>query len=333
MSNRAVGQAPSADTRAPRDAPRRVARIWPYRAALVFGALAVCEVALRWLNPDILRFDADVRGAVFQYDAELGWMGQPNTTKPFVRNSQHTATHNSMGLRDAEIGGDARPRILVLGDSFVWGFGVDADDRFTNRLQAEVDNYRIVNAGMSGFGTDQEYLLMKRLWDRILPAFVLLVVCTHNDHKDNTNSVVYGGYYKPYFRSPPGVFDGQPVPVSPSYVFQRWLVARWSYVARLLARTAIEMRHPAEQVPDPTETLVLMIREFTEAHGARFAMALTGRDEALEPFLAAKGIPFVSLDGAERFPGGVDEHWTPAGNVEVAKRVATLLGELDVPAR
>jgi hypothetical protein len=299
----------------------------------VFGALAVCEVALRWFNPEMLRFDADERGAIYQYDAELGWTGQPNTTKPFVRNSQHTATHNSMGLRDAEISGDGRPRILVLGDSFVWGFGVDVDDRFTNRLQAELANYRIVNAGVSGYGTDQEYLLMKRLWGRIQPAFVILVVCTHNDHSDNTNNVVYGGYYKPYFRTFPGVFDGQPVPVSPTYVFQRSLIARWSYVARLLVRTAIEMRHPPEQVSDPTQTLVLMIREFAEAHGARFAIALTGRDEALEPFLAAKEIPFVSLDGAERFPGNVTEHWTPAGNAEVAKRVATLLGGLGVPAR
>jgi hypothetical protein len=93
------------------------------------------------------------------------------------------------------------------------------------------------------------------------------------------------------------------------------------------------MGHPQEYVPDPTNTLVLMIREFAEARGARFAMALTGRDEALEPFLAAKGIPFVSLDGAERFPGNVTEHWTPAGHVEVAKRIEVLLGQLGVPER
>src|SRR5262249_54310760 len=95
------------------------------RAALVLGALAVCRLVLRCLNSEMLRFDVDERGAIYQYDAELGWLGDPNTTKPFAMQSQHSATHNSAGLRDTELTEDGRPRILFLGDSFVWGYGVE----------------------------------------------------------------------------------------------------------------------------------------------------------------------------------------------------------------
>ncbi len=307
----------------------RQSRIGLDRVALLLGALGVCELALRWCNPEMLRIDVDERSAVYQYDPELGWLGQPNTTKPFVRNAQYTASHNSLGLRDAELAADDdRPRILFVGDSFVWGFGVEVDDRFTNRIQADVADHRIVNAGIAGFGTDQEYLLMRRFWEKIRPSVVVLVVCTHNDHADNSTNVRYGGYYKPFFRTFPGVFDGEPVPLSARYVFQQSWIARDSYVARLFVRAAVEAMHPPEWVQDPTNALVLMVREFAEAHAARFAVALTGTDAALEPLLTAKGIPFVALDGAERFPGNVIEHWTPAGNVEVARRIEMLLGRL-----
>jgi len=333
MRDQGPGEVPSPGNRTERAAPRLGERLCLDRVGLVFGALIVCGVLLRLINPDVVRFDLDERSALYQYDPEIGWLGQPNTTKPFTPNSQRTATHNSRGLRDAEIGEDDRPTILFLGDSFVWGYGVEVDDRFTNVLRNQLTNYRIVNAGVSGFGTDQEYLLMKRLWDRIHPAFVFLVVCTHNDHTDNSSNLVYAGYYKPYFRRSSLSFDGQPVPVSARYVFQRYSIARHSFLARLFVQAVIPLGHPSERVPDPTDTLVLMIRHFAQEHGAGFAMGLTGRDPELEPFLQAQRIPFVSFDGVEHFPGSPNEHWTPAGNVQVAKRVADLLGQVGIAAK
>ena len=43
-----------------------------------------------------------------------------------------------------------------------------------------------INAGVTAYGTDQEYLLLRRLWDRIQPNVVVLMVCVDNDRKDNT---------------------------------------------------------------------------------------------------------------------------------------------------
>jgi hypothetical protein len=49
-------------------------------------------------------------------------------------------------------------RILVFGDSYVWGFGVDQNQIFT-APQVHGTNEDILNFGVSGYGTDQEYLL------------------------------------------------------------------------------------------------------------------------------------------------------------------------------
>jgi lysophospholipase L1-like esterase len=52
--------------------------------------------------------------------------------------------------------------IVFLGDSFVWGLDSEADERFTELLKAKLPDYKVLVA-VAGFGTDQEYLLPKRL--------------------------------------------------------------------------------------------------------------------------------------------------------------------------
>ena len=70
---------------------------------------------------------------------------------------------------------------------------------------------------MSGYGTDQEYLLLKKLWPKVKPAVVVLIVCTDNDRQDNSTNIRYEGYQKPYFTTAADgamVLHGQPVPKS-----------------------------------------------------------------------------------------------------------------------
>ena len=71
-------------------------------------------------------------------------------------------------------------------------------------------------AGVSGFGTDQEYLLLQKLWPKVKPAVVVLIFCTDNDRDDNRSNIRYEGYQKPYFMlTAQGslVLAGQPVAV------------------------------------------------------------------------------------------------------------------------
>ena len=79
--------------------------------------------------------------------------------------------------------------------------------RFTELLKAKLPDYKIMPAGVSGFGTDQEYLLLKRLWPKVKPSVVVLIVCAENDRLDNTSNIRYEDYQKPYFATQP---DGSP---------------------------------------------------------------------------------------------------------------------------
>ncbi|QWG15106.1 SGNH/GDSL hydrolase family protein [Bradyrhizobium sediminis] len=113
--------------------------------------------------------------------------------------SYRRVQHNSLGLRDIEFIRDSRTTIMFLGDSFVWGLDAEADQRFSDLLRKRIPGHNIVAAGVSGFGTDQEYLLLQRLWPKIQPAVVVLIFCTQNDRQDNSTNIRYEGYQKPYF--------------------------------------------------------------------------------------------------------------------------------------
>jgi len=67
--------------------------------------------------------------------------------------------------------------LVVLGDSFAWGFGVEDEQMFTRIVERESDPpVELVNLGVSGYGTDQQYLLWLELGQRFQPDRVLILV-------------------------------------------------------------------------------------------------------------------------------------------------------------
>jgi GDSL-like Lipase/Acylhydrolase family len=298
---------------------------------VTLATVAVSEFALRVIDFRVLRDGIGERSLTYRYDAELGWAPIPNSsvTVATVARAIH-AQHNSLGLRDIEFKRDGHPVLMFIGDSFVWGVDAEADERFTNLLRRQMPGHTIVNAGVSGYGTDQAYLLLQRLWDTIKPDIVVLMFCTLNDRVDNTNNVRYDDYHKPYFDTGPDgalVLKGQPVPKSRQlYIRDDWIV-RHSWVARVLVSAYVEIRHPRATVADPTEKLVGAIRDFTQARGARFLVGMQSGDATLMQNLAATNVPFTRFDEADRYGPDSGAHWTPAGHRLVADRFRRLFEE------
>lgn len=212
----------------------------------------------------------------------------------------------------------------------VWGVDAEAEERFTDLLRSRIEKYRIVNAGVSGFGTDQEYLWLQRIWPKIAPAVVVLTFCTYNDRTDNSTNVRYGGNRKPYFTTTPDgklELHGQPVPKSRQLYFKEDWWAHHSWVVRLFVSAYIEIRHWQVWVPDPTEMLIGKMRDFVDAQGATLVVGLLPEDDKLARYLQSERIPFVSLDGADVYSGHSGAHWTPAGHRRVADHLSKLLAE------
>lgn len=154
--------------------------------------------------------------AYTQFDAELGWRNRPGATAIYRRREyETTVTINALGFRDIERPVAAppdRPRILVLGDSFVEAYAVELDEGFTRRLEALASAAGcpadVVNAGVHGYSTDQEALWYARRGGDFGAAIVVLAPY-YNDIVHNVRDR-YSGAPKPLVE----VRDGELVPVN-----------------------------------------------------------------------------------------------------------------------
>ena len=104
---------------------------------------------------------------------------------------------NSYGARDIEREyRSENPRIVVLGDSFLEGWGVREDRRMPNVLEART-GLEHLNFGTAGnFGPTQEYLLYKTLASRFDHTAVILGILPENDFQDD---LPHDGRYTPYW--------------------------------------------------------------------------------------------------------------------------------------
>jgi|SRR5579864_1016361 len=309
----------------------------PYRAlvrsaatilSITIATLAATELLLRVADFRELRQDSSERSLSYGYDAELGWAPIPNSVSTVTTARTIHAEHNSLGFRDVAFRPDGRPVMLFIGDSFVWGVDAEAGERFTDLLRTELPQFSIVNAGVSGYGTDQEYLWLKRIWPRVRPDVVVLVFCTDNDRKDNATNVRYGRYRKPYFETTADgtlTLRGQPVPKSLQLLIKESWLVRHLWLARTAALAYVELSSPAISVPDPTERLVGKIHEFVRTHDAKFLVALQSTDEQLVARLKAEGIPYVSLDGAPAYSIQYGAHFTPEGHQFASRKLLALI--------
>ncbi|MEK6871332.1 MAG: SGNH/GDSL hydrolase family protein [Nanoarchaeota archaeon] len=92
-----------------------------------------------------------------------------------------------------------KKRVLVLGDSFAYGFGVNDSDTFAVRLQENLgENYEVIPLAASGFGTGQELLQLKHEGLKYNPDIVMLLFF-QNDIS-NTQQIDQAYADKPIFK-------------------------------------------------------------------------------------------------------------------------------------
>ena len=97
----------------------------------------------------------------FQFDAELGW-----TARPLFRTVDGGTRINSIGARGpgeyASEPPDGALRVVAFGDSFTFCAQVEDAGSWPVQLEELEPSLEVINFGVSGFGTDQALLRMRR---------------------------------------------------------------------------------------------------------------------------------------------------------------------------
>jgi hypothetical protein len=171
-------------------------------ASILISLLLVAlpaEVALRLFAPR-LGVAVNEKSRFCRFDHDLGWAPLENVTRD-EKDNHYLVHQNQFGLRasdDMQLKKTSgRKRVLVLGDSYVWGVGASQEELFT-APEVYGTQDEIINAGVSGYGTDQEYLFYLREGQKFDVEQVVLAFTLYNDVENNLNSKQYS-YLKPYF--------------------------------------------------------------------------------------------------------------------------------------
>jgi lysophospholipase L1-like esterase len=325
-------------------------------------ALFLSEIALRVMGFKPLYVSPE-RDRFWKYDSLLGWAHEPGQEGIFETPQFRTVVRiNEDGLRDRPHSYKRQnniERIVVLGDSFAWGYGVEESERFSQQLEKSL-NVEVINAGVSGYSTDQELLWYRNEGIKYDTDLVILELAG-NDVGDNDRQLVSTIYYKPKFVLENGqpILTGYPIPkTSPQGRFiysisQRsalafFLVQRYFDLQSLLAKSKGSSDHAnstasgiSAEKEDFKLTIALLdeIRNIAESRKAKFMIVATGRwwestsGGTYKDFInTLQDNGFLVLE-VESMPGfdpeemliPNDGHWNQAGHKFVAEKIQAFI--------
>lgn len=201
---------------------------------LSLGALALCVVLLE-LSLWAAGYDFPV---FLQYDEELGRSLIPGSTGYSDREGRGLVEINSAGFRDPEWTVAREPdvvRVAVLGDSFTEARQVDYGERYTEHLAAELERclgaeVEVLNFGVAGYGTGQQWLLWRRVVKVYRPDLVILGFYYGNDVGNNLRETE-SDQIRPFFE-----LDGERLVVDYSFRSAARLHSIPHRLSRLLSR-------------------------------------------------------------------------------------------------
>jgi hypothetical protein len=312
--------------------------------ALLYLAIAVgvTELALRLLHPEVLGAWSE-RSRFYAYDARLGWKGVAGASGTFARADFRTSIrHDALGFRNDSDAPPTHPSVILLGDSYVWGYGVDApalvSTQLAQRMAPRAASVR--NLGLSGYGSDQELLVLDGLPAEIPIDWVFVVVSLPSDLTNNTHAIQYG-YAKPYY-----VLDGDgialrnlPVPADGALQRLRRRFVQSTALGAILQSTGDGPATERDAV-ELTARILRRIAEVSRARGARATFVINPTVEtrshlpwadpqvaALTARLQRDGLDVLDLAPLVRELGAGftlpnDAHWSVAAHARIAQLFA-----------
>lgn len=171
----------------------------------------------------------------FVYDANMGWKNAPNLH--VVPENHGSVRTNAAGMRNDEdfslTPTPGKPRLMIVGDSYSFGFGVSNEESYAYHLANAMPNWEVLNLAVSATGTDQHYLMYERVGEQYKPNIVLLGFYVL-DYNRNTYS--FRDYAKPmYVPNADGSLSLTHVPVpAPEQLIQQYrsgekTIGGWHY--------------------------------------------------------------------------------------------------------
>ena len=116
-----------------------------------------------------------------KYDKELFYTLKPGNCIFDIADSTDEYSINSLGVRDDEES-LTKPDVVFLGDSYTMGWGVSNEETYVKLIENKT-GLKVLNAGISSYGTAREIGLLERI-DTSNLKYLVIQYCP-NDHDEN----------------------------------------------------------------------------------------------------------------------------------------------------
>lgn len=267
------------------------------------AVLAVLETGLRigGVGPRELRVNRYLAGPSWaEPDAVLGWRNRAGTFRSVEQGRVRMGFEANGRRREPPQAGKANaPRVLVLGGSFVQGYGVADDETFAFLLDRKLPGHDVLNFGTGGYSTWQAHLMMRDYFGVRQAAPTALVVYGFiSDHPSRTVAdfdwITYLTTSDGRKRIPPHLRPrGRAFAEHPGGPVAVWPLETASALVRVVHDVVLKLRHTVSDADKRRATLEVVGRmaELARKHGTRFLMVgLTEIPAALKAPLAQSGI-------------------------------------------
>ncbi len=303
---------------------------------ICFGFLGA-EAWVRFYDPHAR--DHVLPPGLLETDADLGWRLTPGAQG--VHHSRYfnvTYSINALGFRDGPrmvVKHPGTERMLLYGDSVIFGWGIPMNERVSNRLQSA--DREIWNLAVPGYGLDQEILSYRRDGRTLGADEVLFFVSSATLERLGT-SYIYKKHKPVFFLDRTGNLTLKPPP--------RVAIGAWNMLHRLLDRFYLpyflDRRFAASSNPTPSvhelgdlpKKLLLEARSLALQAGERIIVLSdlppSATDE-MRDFCKKNGIGLLEIDLGDnpetlRF-GSEDPHWDLQAQAIIAAQISPQLGE------
>lgn len=319
--------------------------------ALVLGsvaAVAVGEIAVRLFFPGAR--DHALPRALVVPDPVLGW--RLASDEMVVHRTSHFETTyrtSSLGFRDPERQprrANENRRVLLFGDSQVFGWGVSEGERFSDFAEAALPGVEVWNLGVPGYGLDQEVLAYEGETGGFEAAIVVLYLSEATLHRLSFSHIF--GLDKPYF-----TVDGEDGLElhTPGRNLGRSLLdraPRWLYLPYFIDRQLAvldDRRGPSRRFETEPGSHLLLIERLVDralrtarARGHRLALMLVLPPRVREPIegiCAVRSVAWIGVelpgDRRDLTYGKDDPHWNAKAHALVAEELVPFLSTLVGP--
>ncbi len=300
---------------------------------LCVGLLLLGEVGLRVTGRGPWRPFEDLSDLppMSQPDPELGWTNLPG-------DHQHPTPSGPVSVHIRNDGGrgrvsDVGERVVLLGGSYVFGFGLPEDAVVSAQLQDRRPDLSVENHAVPGYGTVQSLLTAERLASTggltnttVIYGFVEL----HEGRNVAVPSWLHGlersSRTQSWARVPSASWDGSQLRFHAPRGYTHWPMSERIALVDAIERAWVGLRDRLyRNKAETTARLMARLRDQIEERGGRFVVALLDVPTR-QPFYTRRleelDVPRVELEVQDRLADG---HPGPATHAAWASRLAEAL--------